>query len=53
MFHHVNHARQVGARVQQTQRAFQRIRMGAFLNDGCAFAIVFADHDECAADHAG
>ena len=53
MFHHVDHARQVGARVQQTQRAFQRIRMRAFLYDGCAFAIVFADHNQRPADHAG
>ena len=53
VFHHVHHVRQVWARVQQTQGAFECKCMGAFLDDGCTFAIVFAHHNERTAQHAG
>ncbi len=50
---HANDARQIGARVEQPERGFQGIGVGAFLNDARTLAVIFAEHDEGAADHAG
>ncbi|MNY08752.1 hypothetical protein D3C86_1416230 [compost metagenome] len=54
VFHRLDHAFQVGARVQQPDLGFHGERMRAFLHDGRAFAVVFAHDDQRAAgDPAG
>jgi hypothetical protein len=53
VFDAAHHVGQVGARVEQRQRALQRVRMCAFLDDAGAFAVVFTHDDERAAQHAG
>ena len=40
-------------RVEQPHRGFQRIGVGALLDHRGALAVVLADHDQRAADHAG
>ncbi|MNS14411.1 hypothetical protein D3C72_460300 [compost metagenome] len=53
VFHRLDHAFQVGARVQQPDLRFHGERMRAFLHDGRAFAVVFAhDHQRAARDAA-
>ena len=49
MFHHVDHAAEVGARVQQQHARLERVGMGALLDDGRPFAVVFAHHHQHAA----
>ena len=44
--------RQRRPRVDQPHRGFQRIGMGAFLDHRGALAVILADHDQRAADHA-
>ena len=53
VLHHVNHAAQIGAGVEQQHARLQRIGVGAFLDDRGAFAIVFAHHHQHAAFDAG
>ena len=52
VFDQPHHIGQIRARVEQRQRAFQCVGMGALLNHARALAIVFADDDQCAAHHA-
>ena len=47
-----HHRRKVGPRIEQQQRGFERIGVGAFLDHAGALAVVLADDDQRAADHA-
>ena len=54
VFHRLDHAFQIGARVQQPDLRFHGERVRAFLHDGRAFAVVLAhDHQRAAGDAAG
>ena len=44
-------ARQSVARIEERHARFQRRGMGPLLEDGSAFSVVFADHDERPPDH--
>ena len=44
---------QIGARIEQPHRGFQRVGVRALLDDAGAFAVVLAEDDHGAADHAG
>ena len=48
----IDHVGQLGPWVQQQQRALGRIGVGALLNHAGAFAVVLADDDQRATDHA-
>ena len=50
---HAHDGRQIGPRVEQPHRGFQRIGVGALLDDARALAVILADDDQRAADHAG
>ena len=49
---HAHDGRQVGARVEQPHRGFQRIGIGALLDHAGALAVVLAQDDHHPADHA-
>ena len=53
LLHHAHDGRQVGPRIEQPHRRLQRVGIGAFLDDAGAFAVVLAEDDHHAADHAG
>ena len=50
---HLHDLGQIGARIEQPDRGFQRKGMAAFLDDAGPFAVIFAHHDQRAADHTG
>ena len=50
---HAHDGRQVRARVEQPHRGFHRIGIRTLLNDARALAVVLAEDDHRAADHAG
>ncbi len=50
---HADDGRQIGARVDQPDRGFHGIGVGAFLDDAGALAVILAEHDQRAADDAG
>ena len=52
-FHRAHDRWQIGARVEQPHRGFQRIGVGTLLDDAGAFAIVLTQDDHGAADDAG
>ncbi len=52
LFHHPRHMREIGPRIEQDQRRFQRKRAGSLLHHARALAVVLADDDQRAADHA-
>ena len=52
VFHHVHHAAQIGARVEQDHAGFQGIGMGSLLDDAGPLSIVFTDHHQHTAQHA-
>ena len=53
MLDHLDHARQLGARVQQQQGALHREGLRALLDHAGALAVVLAGDDQRAAQHAG
>ncbi len=53
LFHHAHDGRQIGPRIEQPHRGFQRVGVGAFLDHAGALAVVLAEDDHHAADHAG
>ncbi len=53
LFHHAYDGRQVGPGVEQPHRGFHGIGVGALLDHARAFAVVLAQDDQGAADHAG
>ena len=50
---HAHDGRQVGARIEQPHRGFHRVGIGALLDHARALAVVLAEDDHHAADHAG
>ena len=53
LLHHADDGGQVGPRIEQPHRRFQRVGVGALLDHARAFAVVLAEDDHHAADHAG
>ncbi len=53
LLHGAHDRRQVGTRVEQPHRGFQRIGIGALLDDAGALAVILAQDDHGAADDAG
>ena len=51
-FHHAHQRRQVRARIEEPDLRFQGVGVAALLHDRRAFAVVFADDDQCAASDA-
>ena len=52
-FDHVDDGRQIGPRIEQPDRGFHGVGVGALLDDAGAFAKILAEHDQRAADDAG
>jgi hypothetical protein len=52
LFHHMHDGRQIGPRIEQPNRRFHRIGIGTLLDDARAFAVILAEHDQCATDDA-
>ena len=52
-FDHVDDGRQIRPRVEQPDRGFHGVGVGALLDDAGALAKILAEHDQRAADHAG
>ncbi len=50
---HAHDRGQLGPRIEQPHRGFHGIGVGALLDHACAFAVVLAEDDHHAADHAG
>ena len=50
--HRLDDLAQIGARIEQPHLGFHRESVASFLDDRCAFAIVFAEHDQRTALHA-
>ncbi len=53
LFHRAHDIRQIGTRIEQPHRRFHGVGVGALLDDARAFAVILAEHDQRAADHAG
>ena len=53
LFDHAHDGRQIGPRIEQPDRGFHRIGVGALLDDAGALAVILAEHDQRAADDAG
>ena len=53
LFDHAHDGRQIGPRIEQPDRGFHGIGVGAFLDDARALAVILAEHDQRAADDAG
>ena len=52
-FDHVDDGRQIGPRVKQPDRGFHGVGIRTLLDDAGAFAKIFAEHDQRAADDTG
>ena len=50
--HRLDHAGQIGTGIEQPNLRLHGKRVAALLHDGGAFAVVLADHDQCATGHA-
>jgi hypothetical protein len=51
-FHHLHDGRQIGPRVDEPDRGFHCVGVGAFLDHARTFAVVLAEYDQGAADDA-